>query len=64
MSVNQNQEFQYYNGADPLFELPSDWKIFVNEEGILSSPIINHVDKQLLKKVLKIKFTIKDKFTP
>jgi hypothetical protein len=55
MSANQIQENLYYNRAEPLFELTSNWEILVNEEGILSSPIVNHIDKELLQKVLKIK---------
>jgi hypothetical protein len=39
-------------------------EIVVDTEAILSSPVIYHVDKELFQKVLKIKFTFKDTFTP
>jgi hypothetical protein len=61
MNVNQ---FQYYNRTEPLFELTSDWEIFVDTEAILSSPFIYLVNKELLQKILQIKFTFKDTFTP
>jgi hypothetical protein len=64
MSVNQIQENLYYNRAEPMFELISNLEILVDTEAILSSPIICHVDKELLQKVLKINFTFKDTFTP
>ena len=64
MSANQNQEFQYYVRAEPMFELTSNLEILVNEEVILSSPIVNLVEKELLQKVLKINYSFKDTFTP
>jgi hypothetical protein len=41
----------------PLFEVTSNWEILVDTEAILSSPIIYHVDNELLQKVLNIKYS-------
>jgi hypothetical protein len=61
MNMNQIQEFQY---RSPLFLLTRDCEILVDIEAILFSPVIYHVDKELLQKVLQIKITFKDTFTP
>jgi hypothetical protein len=50
MSANQNQKFQYYVRAEPMFELTSNLEILINNEVILSSPIVNFVEKELLHK--------------
>jgi hypothetical protein len=55
MCANQIQENLYYNLAEPLFEVSSNWEVSVNKKAILSSPVIHHVDKELLQKVLKLK---------
>jgi hypothetical protein len=50
MSANQNQENQYNNRSDPLFELSSDWHILVGNEAILFNPVVNHVDIETFQK--------------
>jgi hypothetical protein len=42
--------------------LSSDWYILVNTEAILFSLVIDHFDKKLLQKGLKIKYSHKDKY--
>jgi hypothetical protein len=66
MSVNQNQDFQYYDHAKPLFELTSVCQVIVHTKRLLYSPVINHIDEETLQKVLKIKYTYKnkDKYAP
>jgi hypothetical protein len=55
MCANQIQENLYYNRAEPLVEVSSNWEVSVNKKAILSSPIVNLIEKQLLQTILKIK---------
>jgi hypothetical protein len=55
MSVNQNQEFQYYQRIQPLFSVELDCQVTVYKARILSSLVINHIDEETLQKILKIK---------
>jgi hypothetical protein len=55
MSANQNQEFQYYERVKLLFKVEPDCQVTVNKARILSNLVINHIDEEILQKVLKIK---------
>jgi hypothetical protein len=59
----RHNQFQYYNRSEPLFEVTTDWERLVNTKAILSSPVIYHINKELLQKLLKINYSFKNKFT-
>ena len=55
MSVNQNQEFQYYQRSK-LFNIETSYyQVILHKTRILSSLVINHIDEETLQKILKIK---------
>jgi hypothetical protein len=42
----------------------SNWEILVNTEAIIPSPIIYHVDKELLQMIVNINYSYKYRYTP